>query len=318
MDNVLVSIRCMTYNHAPYIRNCLNGIVMQKTNFRFEAIVHDDASTDGTAAIVKEYADKYPEIIKPIFQVENQYSKRNGSVRRAVDAAMSLDSRYIAVCEGDDYWIDPYKLQKQVDFLEANPEYGLVHTDFHFVDVQNNLLPVPNTPLYRNMKGRIFNGYLWDYFLINPGFILTCTICYRRALLDDKEVRYYDHGLFLMLARKSKIYYLPEVTSAYRRNPKSIMMSMPQAVSNRMGLTLLYQLYYYYTKPTACADYYKKSFKAHVRMLECYANILLRFKKNVFKEYKKLLYLISKNPLFLLVLPFFAVAVVIRKRVRIC
>ena len=81
----MVTVRCITYNHEPYIRQCLEGFVMQKTNFRFEAIVHDDASTDGTAAIIKEFADKYPNIIKPIFETENQYSKRDGSLRRIMD-----------------------------------------------------------------------------------------------------------------------------------------------------------------------------------------------------------------------------------------
>lgn len=115
----LVSIRCLTYNHAPYIRQCLDGFVMQKTNFKFEAIVHDDASTDGTADIVREYATKYPDIIKPILETENQYSKHDGSLKRIMNAAISPSAKYIAMCEGDDYWTDPYKLQKQVDFLEG-------------------------------------------------------------------------------------------------------------------------------------------------------------------------------------------------------
>ena len=74
---LMVSIRCLVYNHEPYLRQCLDGFVMQQTNFRFEAIVHDDASTDGSAAIIREYAAKYPDIIKPIYETENQYSKRD-------------------------------------------------------------------------------------------------------------------------------------------------------------------------------------------------------------------------------------------------
>ena len=119
---LMVTIRCITYNHEPYIRQCLEGFVMQKTNFRFEAVVHDDASTDGTAAIIREYAEKYPDIIKPLYETENQYSKHDGSLNRIMNAHMH--GKYIAMCEGDDYWIDPLKLQKQVDFLEKNPEYS--------------------------------------------------------------------------------------------------------------------------------------------------------------------------------------------------
>ena len=120
---LMVSIWCITYNHEPYIRQCLEGFVMQKTNFRFEAIVHDDASTDGTAAIVREYAEKYPDIIKPIFEIENQYSKGDGSLDRIMEEVCT--GKYVAFCEGDDYWIDPLKLQKQVDYLESHPEYSM-------------------------------------------------------------------------------------------------------------------------------------------------------------------------------------------------
>ncbi len=124
IDNLpLVTIRCITYNHKNYIKQCLDGFVMQKTNFRFEAIVHDDASTDGTADIVREYAAKYPDIIRPIFQTENQYSKFNGEVHRVIKE--NVRGKYVAMCEGDDYWTDPYKLQKQVDIMEANPKYSL-------------------------------------------------------------------------------------------------------------------------------------------------------------------------------------------------
>ena len=123
---VIVSIRCTVYNHELYLRDCLEGFVMQKTSFRFEAIVHDDASTDRSAAIIKEYAEKYPDIIKPIYETENQYSKHDGSLGRIMTEACR--GKYIAFCEGDDYWIDPLKLQKQVDFLEYNTDYlSLIH-----------------------------------------------------------------------------------------------------------------------------------------------------------------------------------------------
>lgn len=123
MSNVIVTIRCIVYNHEPFLRQCLDGFVMQQTNFPFEAIVHDDASTDGSAAIIREYAEKYPDIIKPIIETENQYSKRDGSIRRIMDA--HTRGKYVAYCEGDDYWTDPLKLQKQVDFLESHPDYSM-------------------------------------------------------------------------------------------------------------------------------------------------------------------------------------------------
>lgn len=126
-SNILVSIHCLVYNHEPYIRKCLEGFVMQKTDFRFEAIVHADASTDKSAAIIREYAEKFPDIIKPIYQAENQYSQKNGAIGRAISA--KTRGKYIALCEGDDYWTDPLKLQKQVDFLENHPDYSMTCTD---------------------------------------------------------------------------------------------------------------------------------------------------------------------------------------------
>ena len=110
---LMVTIRCTVFNHEHYLRECLDGFVMQKTNFRFEAIVHDDASTDGSAAIIKEYAEKYPDIIKPIYETENQYSKHDGTLGRIMRE--HTHGKYVAFCEGDDYWTDPLKLQKQVD-----------------------------------------------------------------------------------------------------------------------------------------------------------------------------------------------------------
>lgn len=128
----LVSIRCTVYNHEPYLRQCLDGFVMQRTNFPFEAIVHDDASTDGSAAIIREYAEKYPDIIKPIYETENQYSKHDGSIARAMIAAAHPHATYIAICEGDDYWTDPDKLQLQVDFLESHHDYFMTCHAFKY------------------------------------------------------------------------------------------------------------------------------------------------------------------------------------------
>ena len=125
-DKPLVAIYCLVYNHEPYLRDCFEGFVMQKTNFRFVAVVHEDVSTDKSAAIIREYADKYPEIFRPIYETENQYSKQDGSLYRIMNAAIdATGAKYIAMCEGDDYWTDPYKLQKQVDWLESHPDYSM-------------------------------------------------------------------------------------------------------------------------------------------------------------------------------------------------
>lgn len=212
-EELMVTIRCLAYNHEPYIRQCLEGFVMQKTNFRFEAIVHDDASTDGTATIIKEYAEKYPNIIKPILEVENQYSKRDGSIRRIMNE--HTHGKYIALCEGDDYWIDSLKLQKQVDFLEKNQDYTMCCSDALII-TQNKEL---NWCRYNNnqeipTKDIIIGGGL---------FIQTASLLYNRLLIDArdypqsaKRCHVGDYPLQIFAALKGKIYWFAEKQVAYR------------------------------------------------------------------------------------------------------
>ena len=126
ISNPLVTIKCITYNHEQYISDALDGFLMQETTFPFEVIVHDDASTDNTAKIIKEYEKKYPNIIKPIYETENQYSKHDESITRIINS--KIKGKYIAFCEGDDYWTNSKKLQIQYDFLENNSDYiGVGH-----------------------------------------------------------------------------------------------------------------------------------------------------------------------------------------------
>lgn len=123
LNGPLVSICCLVYNHEPYLRDCFEGFVKQKTSFPIEILVHDDASTDRSADIIREYTAKYPDLFKPIYQTENQGSK---GVRISLKYQFPrAQGKYIALCEGDDYWTDPDKLQMQVDWLEKHPEYAM-------------------------------------------------------------------------------------------------------------------------------------------------------------------------------------------------
>ena len=126
----IVVISCITFNHELYLKDALEGFVNQKTNFPYVAIVHEDASTDKTADILKKYAEKYPNIIFPIYEKENQYSKKDGSLYNIINKAIDASNpKYVALCEGDDYWNDPHKLQKQVDFLDFHDDYTLCATN---------------------------------------------------------------------------------------------------------------------------------------------------------------------------------------------
>ena len=298
-NKILVSIRCLVYNHEPYLRQCLEGFVMQKTNFRFEAIVHDDASTDGSAEIIREYAEKYPDIIKPIYETENQYSKHDGSLRRIMNAACK--GKYIAMCEGDDYWIDPLKLQKQVDFLENNLDYGLVHTYFNYVDIKDRII-TPPTKLHKHIQERIFDGYIWDYYLTNPGFILTCTCMYRRSLYREDEQTFLDTGLFMMIARQSKVHCIRKITSCYRRNPQGAMCSNHGHVNVQNNRVKLYQVYYYISgKP--CASFYKNNWYVNKALGMAYVNLLRNMSMLSDEDKMKLLKIIQSKPSILLEIP---------------
>ncbi len=218
----LVSIRCLVYNHEPYLRQCLDGFVMQKTNFPFEAIVHDDASTDNSAAIIREYEEKYPHIIKPVYQTENQYSKKDGSLKRALNSAMSPSSRYIAVCEGDDYWTDPLKLQKQVDFLEAHPDYSMCFHETQRYSQRRGCF-YSEVPTYNKSR----EARVKDLIETGSPFVSTCSILYRRSLLDCypdycRRCHVGDLPLQVFCAVNGKCFYIRDTMAVYRvDNPGS-------------------------------------------------------------------------------------------------
>lgn len=207
----LVSIICNTYNHVNYIRQCLDGFLMQETNFPIEILVHDDASTDGTADIVREYEDKYPGLIKPIYQAENQYSK---GVKVSLKYQYSrANGKYIALCEGDDYWTDPLKLQKQVDFLESNPEYSMACSDATILTNNGELewcRYIIDTDV--SVNDIIVNGGL---------FIQTASYLYRRAIMDKYpdcciNCHVGDYPLIIFSALSGKVRWFAEKQVVYR------------------------------------------------------------------------------------------------------
>lgn len=123
-DQIDVSILCLTYNHAPYIERTLNSFLNQKVNFKYEILIHDDASIDGTQEIIKKYVDKYPNLFVTVFQEENMYSKGVNVSSKYLYPL--IRGKYVATCEGDDFWPDLYKLQKQFDFLESHSDYTAI------------------------------------------------------------------------------------------------------------------------------------------------------------------------------------------------
>ncbi|MBQ2622468.1 MAG: glycosyltransferase [Thermoguttaceae bacterium] len=222
MNNPKLSISCITYNHAKYIRQALDGFVMQKTNFPFEVLIHDDASTDGTADIIREYEAKYPDIIKPIYQTENQFSKGISISKTFIFPR--IQSEYMAMCEGDDYWTDPLKLQKQVDFLDAHPDYSIC---FHPVSVHWELSNRQHgDDIYPTPRKRFYKTTLTVNDIIKRNFIQTNSVVYRWS---PETVDIFPNGilpgdwfLHLIHARHGKIGFLNDVMGVYRRHDNGI------------------------------------------------------------------------------------------------
>lgn len=216
-NHPLVSISCIAFNHEPYIRDCLEGFVMQNTDFPFVAIVHDDCSTDNTANIIREYAEKYPDIIKPILETENQWSKNDNSLSRIMCEATSPICKYVALCEGDDYWTDPNKLQMQVDFLESHPEYSMC---FHDVEIKAEK-GRDWYDVFGKLEDRDYTGMenmvTWS--------VPTCSMVMRREVYlsrpKNPKFTMSDNVAVLTASRMGKIRCIPKKMGVYRLTPTS-------------------------------------------------------------------------------------------------
>jgi glycosyltransferase involved in cell wall biosynthesis len=221
---------------------------MQKTTFSIEILIHDDASTDGTAAIIREYETKYPDIMNPIYQTENQYSK---GYNIGETLLKEVKSKYIALCDGDDYWTDPYKLQKQVDFLEANEAYSMC---FHNAMVQQE-----------NREDRIFcnlkTGDYSGFDILGNWAIPTASVVVRNHIIEDysflQNTVFGDIFLFLVLSEKGKLFCINETMSVYRRHPQGI--SMKNTITQHKKLIKQYR---FMDKYFQCK--YSKTFKNNI------------------------------------------------------
>lgn len=239
-DEVMVSIKCLAYNHEKYIAKMLEGCLNQKVNFKYEIIVHDDASTDNTAAIVREYEKRYPDIIVPIYEKENQYSSvgikhvNNMIYERA-------KGKYMAFCEGDDYWIDDTKLQRQIDFLEQHPECSFCFHDAIIVwengKKSGNFFP---DKIIKNMMWKNKDISYNAGQLIELGFIPTASIVGRMEFV--RKTRRFcaneicgDLPLRLSLSMDGKGHYINRRMSVYRSgNPSSASGKAQSSYDNMM------------------------------------------------------------------------------------
>jgi glycosyltransferase involved in cell wall biosynthesis len=236
MEKTVVSICCQTYNHVNYIEQCLEGFLMQKTDFKFEILLRDDASTDGTTDIVKKYVNKYPEIIKPLIYKENQFQKGISPFKDNVKRAIG---KYIAICEGDDYWTDTLKLQKQVDLMEKYQEASMcvALNEQHYVNGEIR-------------KDKSFNGKNFPlvYFADLSQYFHTSTYLIQKSLLDilmDKYVHLFlgDTSLRYLLIVKGPFVVLNDFVSVYRINGQGVWTSLSEEKKNLAHYNLYAALY---------------------------------------------------------------------------
>ncbi len=214
MPDPLLSVCCTTYQHVHFIRQAIEGFLMQRTSFPIEIIIRDDASTDGTASIVKEYAERHPNLVRAILHQENQFIK---GLRPMPDAMAHARGKYIAVCEGDDYWTDPLKLQKQVDALESATSVSMV---FHNVWVRHEESKWDRFLNHGIKKNRFTLGDV----VSAEWFMGTCSMVFRQSALEGVDLSAFrwclsgDMVLQFHLAQNGDIVYMDEVMGVYRRH----------------------------------------------------------------------------------------------------
>lgn len=217
--NIIVSVCMITYNHENFIAEAIEGVMMQTTGFPVELVIGEDCSTDNTRNICLGYKEKYPDKIRLLLPEKNL-----GMTQNFINTLQACTGKYIAICEGDDYWTDPLKLQKQVDFLEAHPDYGLVATKFSILDNHN----LVNWEMASEECDFSFENFL------QHNRIGTLTACFVRNLVIkyeneinpvSKHWNMGDSPLWLYISANSKVKYIPDVTAVYRVLPNSASRS---------------------------------------------------------------------------------------------
>lgn len=248
----LVSVCCLTYNHESYIQEAVESFLIQDTGFPFEIIIHDDASTDDTTDVVTAYAEEYPDIIRTVIQSENQYSK--GGLINPRFVFPKAKGKYIALCEGDDYWTDNTKLQKQVDFLENNPGYVITYTDSRPFGETGNL--------NIDYGGATIDLDAIDLKKATPLF--TLTTCFRNVIKeipqDLMSARFGDLVIWSLLGAHGRGKYLSNIKpAAYRVHAGGVFSKKTTRQKYEMAVITQAALYAYYmrTGDIELAKYFK-------------------------------------------------------------
>lgn len=272
-----VSVICLAYNHEKYIRRCLDGFVMQKTTFPFEVLVHDDASTDGTADIIREYAEKYPEIIKPVLQKENQYSKHVRIIQ--VHLLDKAQGEYLAWCEGDDYWTDENKLQKQVAFLDEHPDYSCCYHRVLCKNLSNN--STRYIPAITESRDFSLDEIVQKGAVFHLSSAVIRSYVYKEKPDSLSAKRFGDVTLYLYGAIRGKCYVLSDVMSVYNHGTEGSYTNRMKAASVQSRIEHEQDYITLLEKANALSNYqYESAFSYAIDRLQCNIYILSGDKKN--------------------------------------
>ncbi|MDP1623922.1 MAG: glycosyltransferase [Bacteroidales bacterium] len=217
MSSPLVSACLITYNHEYFINKCIEGALIQELSFPYEIIIGEDFSIDGTRDICLEYAEKHPQIIRLVCNDKNL-----GMVRNWTLALQECKGKYIAICEGDDYWTDPLKLQNQVDFLEAHPEYMI---SFHAVDLMihnNGTSSLSNNTVQLHQNQFTIEDLLKCNFINTPSLVIRNTDFLKRITNSYEHIPTLDWMITILASQYGKICYFPESMAVYRMHDGGI------------------------------------------------------------------------------------------------
>lgn len=228
-----VSVICITYNQEKFIRKALESFLIQKTDFFFEVIIGEDCSTDKTKEIIIEFENAYPKIFKPIYREKNL-----GTIENFVNVLKRTRGDYIALCEGDDYWTDPLKLQKQVNFLEKNPDYSMCFHEADVIGEEGFIRKFNDINEDRDFK-------LLD--LTQSNFISTASVVFRKKNIEKIPPLFFrldvgDWALHLLNAQKGKIRYFKDCMSVYRQHEGGMWSSLGNNEMVLKGVELMKQL----------------------------------------------------------------------------